>query len=121
MGHRLGGLSEATCSRRRQIYPARRFLVTRRGATGIVAGRGMAATEGGSVKSQQLGKSDVGDNNQDKVLRLIHSRPRTTHRLAPLDALPGYETAVILWSPPTGRHVCSLHSLANFGHLQHLV
>ncbi len=40
------------CWRRRQIGPGCRHLVTQRDIAGIVAGRGMAARDGGSVQSR---------------------------------------------------------------------
>ena len=53
---------EGGCRCRRQIDPACRFPVTQRDAHVIVAGRRMAAADGGSGKSLHLGQIRVGTN-----------------------------------------------------------
>jgi hypothetical protein len=55
------GMKEV-CRCRRQIDPACRFPVTQRDDPGIVAGRGMAAADGGSRKCRHLGQIRVGAN-----------------------------------------------------------
>jgi hypothetical protein len=55
------GMKEV-CRCRRQIDPACRIPVTQRDDPGIVAGRGMAAADGGSRKCRHLCQIRVGAN-----------------------------------------------------------
>ena len=49
--------------RQRQIDPVCRFPVTQRDGLEPIAGRGLAAAKGGSVKNRRLGQICVGANS----------------------------------------------------------
>lgn len=56
-----------TCCRRRQINQVRRLAVTQRHDLEAVAGLGMTAAMGGSVKCWRLGQICVGANSRPQA------------------------------------------------------